>query len=268
MTTDWLSPEERLQDHVEIASYGTAGLAGIGWVVYFGGIFFHAPLRDAPAAQHLGLLALLPSVLVLALLVSRHINTARLCLRAVFLITAFAASLRITEKPDWAWGLCGVYCVYGAWVLGHPVALRFFRALRPAEQKRLPAGGWLTFHSVVLLLYLLGAGWRGWERMLPASGDLAATEAEWGLLQVTGAMGLAMLLIFLQQIHNWARWTLAIAALGIGLAGLPATMDPRPAGFWQYWQALALAGYFLGLFAYLAFAPSLRRVFGAPPAAS
>jgi hypothetical protein len=258
---DWLSPEESLQDHVEIVGFGTAGLAGISWVVYFGAIFFYAPLRNAPGAQHVGLLALLPLVLVLALLVPRHVNTARLLLRLIFLGVAFTASVRLTERLHWGWGLCGAYSVYAAWVLGHPVALRFFRPLRSAEQQRLPAAGWLAFHSVVLILYLLGVGWRGWERLLPSAGDLVAVEAERGLLQVTGAIGLAFLVIFLQQAHAWARWALAGTALFIGLAALPATMNPRLGDYWNYWQALALAGYFLFLFAYLVFSPSMRRVF-------
>lgn len=266
MTMDWLSPEERLQDHVEIVGYGTAGLAGIGWVVYFGAMFFHAPLQNAPLGQHLGALLLMPFMLALALLVSRHVNFARVLLRLTFLGIAFAASLRLTDRLHGWWGLAGAFALYAAWVLGHPEALRFFRPLRPAEQRRLAAGGWLTFHSVILILYLLGVGWRGWERLLPAGNDLAVTEAEWGLLQIIGAMGLAMLDVFLLLAYNWARWLLAGVALIIGLAALPATMNPRPGDYWNYWQALALAGYFLSLFAYLVWAPSVKRVFHAPPA--
>lgn len=266
MTMDWLSPEERLQDHIEIVGYGTAGLAGIGWVVYFGAIFFYAPLQNAPLGQHLGALLLLPFMLVLALLVPRHANLARLLLRLTLLGIAFAASLHLTDRLDWGWGLAGAFSLYAVWVLGHPVALRFFRPLRPSEQRRLAAGGGLTFHGAILTLYLLGLGWHGWERLLPAGSDLAATEAEWGLLQIIGAMGLAMLELFLLQAHAWARWIMAGVALAIGLAALPATMNSQPGDYWNYWQTLVLAGYFLSLFAYLVWAPSVKRVFSAPAA--
>ncbi|MEW6516441.1 MAG: hypothetical protein AB1439_06015 [candidate division FCPU426 bacterium] len=257
---DWLSPEERFQDHVEIVGYGTAGLAGIGLVVYFGAIFFYAPLLHASAAQHLGVLGLLASMLVFSLFIPRQANPARIFLRLLFIGLAFTASLRLAERLHWAWLLSGLYALYAAWVLGHPVAVRFFRPLRPAEQQRLPAAGWLAFHGLVLLLYLLGVAWRGWQRLLPESGDLAG-ETELAFLQVVGAMGLALLQIFLMQAHNWARWLLACVALAMGLAALPATMTGGLGDYWQYWQSLALAAYFLSLAAYLVLAPSARLVF-------
>jgi hypothetical protein len=257
---NFLSLDEQFRDRIEITGYFTIIGAGIFWLVYFAMIFFYSPVQQAALWIKLGLLILAALVMTNGFFIPQHKNTSRILYRGFFLGLSLFSYFHALEQGEWFYLPVLIYSLYVLWVLSHPVSIRFFRKLRPAEEQVLPAAGWLTLHTTLLNLYFWILVFKAGNALTSAADD-PLYNPEQGLLQLVLAFFLFALLLFLRLRQNWARWLLAFLCLGIGCSALPDLGGPVRIN-WDYAKALGRFLYFFfaaGL--YLIFSPSLRNAF-------
>lgn len=262
---DVRTPEERFEDRLEIVGYLSAILAGIFLVTYFGMIFFYRPVQLHSPGTKLLVLLLSSVALYLGFFIPRYHNASRVAFRLFFLGLAVFAYFRSLAPGQWFFGLLLVYALYALWVLSHPRGLRFFRRLRPYEERVLPIAGWFTLHLVVLTLFALITAMQGLI-ILSRTGENLLHELDQGMFQLFLSLVVIFFLPFLRRLQNWARWCLALLCAGLGLTAVPATMSVTIQNYLAYWQTLAKVFYFLSVGGYLVFSPAVRRVFDSPAA--
>ncbi|MCK5218578.1 hypothetical protein KAR10_03595 [bacterium] len=253
-----LTPEERFKDRIEIIGYLTAAAAGIMLIVYFSMIFFYPPVQLHSLETKLGTLLLYSIVLTLGFFIPQYKNRARILYQVYFLALATVAFFQSLERGRWIYGLFLVYSLYALWVLSHPVGLRFFRALRPYEERILKIANWFVFHRVMLTLFMLVSAWKALTRLGLSETGLENDPAQ-GVLLLFLSGTIFLLLWGLKHLYNWARWIMALLVLSLGISALPDAVGAQ--NYLYYWKVLAKIFYFLGLSGYLLFSPLIRESF-------
>jgi hypothetical protein len=253
-----LSQEDRFKDRIEIIGYFTAAAAGIMLIVYFSMIFFYEPVQRQTAGIKLGTLFLYSIILTLGFFIPQYKNRARIVYQVYFLGLAAVAFFQTLERGQWIYGLFLAYSLYALWVLSHPVGLRFFRPLRPCEERILKSANWFVFYRVMLTLFMLVSAWKALNRLGLSETSLENDPAQ-GVL-VLFLSGLIFLLLWgLKRLHNWARWSTALLSFGLGIFAIPDTVGAQ--SYLDYWKVLAKVFYFLSLSGYLLFSPLIRASF-------
>ncbi len=253
-----LSPEDRFKDRIEIIGYFTAAAAGIMLIVYFSMIFFYQPVQLHSLGTKLGTLLLYSIVLTLGFFIPQYKNRARILYQVYFLGLAATAFILALERGRWLYGLFLVYSLYALWVLSHPVGIRFFRTLRPCEERILQTANWFVFYRVMLTLFMLVTAWKALNRLGLSETGLENDPAQGVLILFLSGI-IFLLLLGLKRLHNWARWITALLGLGLGIFAIPDTVGAQ--NYLDYWKILAKVFFFLSLSGYLLFSPRIRESF-------
>ncbi|NTV52219.1 MAG: hypothetical protein HGA76_04300 [Candidatus Firestonebacteria bacterium] len=259
---NFLSIQEQFQDRIELLGYLTLGASAALLIVYFGMMFFYAPVMQQSAGIKLGLHLLGIAVFAVAWWIPKHKNFSRNLFLIFFLgLELFSADLVFKQEKLWV-ALPAAYAFFGYWVLSHPAATAFFRPLKPAE-KRWEEGS--QVFSLFRVFFLL----KTWYLLYQGVSLLTLGESE-PLYNPTKAAGLIFLalllfaLLFLaKHAQPFGRWTLGGLLVLMGLLQIPETFGRH--SYLAYWTALGNVALYFGFAVFLAASPWCRVFFKKPP---
>lgn len=262
---NFLSTQEQFQDRVELIGYLTLIASGALLIVYFGMLFFYAPVQQQSAGTKAGLLGLFLAAFAVGWWIPKHKNFARRLFLLFFLVLGtYSADLLFKQEKPW-YALPGAYAFFGYWILSHPAAVRFFRPLKPAEARFEEGSQVFSIFRVFFLFQGAWAFYAGSVMVTLAAGDPLYNPAKAvGLL--CWALLLWLILFLLKHGQPFARWTLA------GLLALQAIMCiPDTFGkhsYIAYWSALGNFSLSLAYAIFLASSAWCRAFFkkDTPPA--
>ncbi len=261
--TSSLSTYDQYGDRIEIIGYGTTILSGMLFLTYFTMLFFSKTVQAQNSLDKLLILFFSLLLFTTGFFVPLHKNRARLLHRTLFLLLGSFSFFDFFDKGTWYFGVLFAYTLYGYWVLGHPMAIRFFRALKPREKPLQKHSGWIMAHlsiqtMLVLIFFLKG--------LVALINDATGTSLSQGMGYLTLALFLSVLLWGLRRLKPWARWLIIIYSAAFFLVLFPRSLSDQVQNYLEYWKALFMAGYYLSLCLFFSFAPSVKALFQGRPA--
>jgi hypothetical protein len=252
----FLSTSELFQDRIELTGYATLILSALGTIVYFGLLFFYAPVQAQSLLTKLGVLLSGPVIFTLAWWLPKHKNWSRLVMKFFFLGFGCFAAFETFSIHHWAYALGLGYAFFGYWVLSHPAAIAVFRPLSEAEFQTQENATWFSLFTSYFIFqagYVFCQGWIQLDTSEPLNGFKS-----WGW-----ALLAWILIFFVKRKKAWARWSLVILMLAAALAHLPETFTSH--SYWAYWKALADFSLYSAFALYLLFSPLVRQFFAKKP---
>ncbi len=256
--TSTLSTYDQYGDRIEIIGYSTTGLSGILFLTYFTMLFFSKSVQAQDGLDKLLILFFSLLLFTTGFFIPLHKNWARLLHRGLFLLLSSFSFFDFFDKGSWYFGLLFAYSLYGYWVLGHPMAVQFFRPLKPRETPLQKHSGWLMAHLSILTMLVLVFALKGMATLVNNSSQDAGGG---GMGYLSLALLLSLILWGLRRLKSWARWLMIIYSAVFFLVLFPRSLTDHVQNYLEYWKALFMAGYYLSLCLFFSFARSVKTKF-------
>jgi hypothetical protein len=267
---NFLSIQEQFQDRVELVGYFTLIASAALLILYFGMMFFYAPVLNQPPAVKIGLHLLFISAFTVAWWIPRHKNSARILFLLFFPVLGSYAADTLFQHGKLAYIFPLAYAFFGYWVLSHPAATAFFRPLKPAELRWEEGSQIFSLFRVFFFFQAAYALWTGLGLLTLAESDPLYNPAKAAGL-IFWALLLWGLLLLVKHAQPFGRWTLALLLAGQALLKIPDTFGRH--SYLDYWSALGNCSLSLGFAVFLVLSPWCRHFFkkaapSAPPPAA
>ena len=258
---NFLSTSELFSDRVELVGYATLAGSAILLVVYFGMIFFYAPVIQQSLVTKAFLLLLFVLLFFIAWWVPKHKSIARFFLSCSFLgLGLYALTQVLNENLVW-YSLLAGYAFWGYWVLSHPAAIAVFRPLKPFETQHQERSQWFYFFRAYFMFQAVYTFYLGLVILSQAEGEALYNPGRaigllaWSLL-------LWGLLFLLRRGSPFARWSMLLVMTIAAAVQLPGTFSTH--SYTDYWKALSNFFVLLAFALYLAFSRFSREYFQKP----